>query len=347
MLKPKVVVHKITSSLAKVIFPIIFTCIFLFPLIYYWGLLWISGISNHHSSYFVIDKAGEIQFQKKKPASWTSIKQIPTTVSWPIIVSEDWDFFHHSGVDWQQLKLVLIDGVKKLNIKRGASTITQQVIKNLFLSDERSFFRKFNEIILAYYLESKVSKNWILEQYLNLAEFDKGIYGIKGASHHYFKKSPNQLRFKEGAFLAMLLPSPKKYSVSYYKKDLTPFAKKQVSRILGKLVIARIITREKMHEELSTPLSWERNSQVLGLDILDSLIEKIKQGEENDESEANDDINSASEVEFPSEPVETVIEPSQPLVEAEIGSDEDLSPISETNENEIIEEQTEEQTKEE
>jgi monofunctional biosynthetic peptidoglycan transglycosylase len=328
MIKFKLWLRRFFSSFAKIIFPFIFTIIFLSPLFYYWGLLWISGISANYNSYFTINREGEIKFQKTKPKGWTTIKETPSSVVWPIIVSEDWGFYQHSGVDWEQLKIVLLDGLKNLSIKRGASTITQQVIKNLYLSDERSFFRKFNEIILAYYLESKVSKKWILEQYINLAEFDKNIFGVRSASMHYFKKSPYELRFKEGAFLAMLLPSPKKYSVSYYKRDLTSFARRQVSRILGKLVLAKIISREQMQQELATPFSWESSAQSIDMEVLESIINKIKSGEEIDDVET---IENENENEIPTE---------QPKEEISVSQDESLSVESTTPEAEVLHEET-------
>lgn len=331
MLYLRLLIRKIPNNIAKIFFPVLFTFIFLSPLIYYWSLLFFSGISSNYNSYFIVEKEGRVSFQKKKPSSWITIREAPSSVVWPIIVSEDWDFYNHSGVDWQQLKIVLIDGIKNLSVKRGASTITQQVIKNLFLNDERSYFRKFNEIILAYYLESKVSKKWILEQYLNLAEFDNNVYGVKKASYHFFKKAPYQLRFKEGAFLAMLLPSPKKYSVSYYKKDLTHFARKQVARILGKLVIAKVITRETMLEEISKPFSWENTSESMGMNVLELIIDKIKSGEDFDE-------------------VETV-EEQQPVITEESSPDistktpeivEEDKPNQETSLDEVTEELSEE-----
>jgi monofunctional biosynthetic peptidoglycan transglycosylase len=327
-------IKKVPSNFAKIIFPLIFLTIFLSPLVYYWGLLWFSGISSNYNSYFIINKDGIVQFQKTKPKSWTTIKEAPLSVVWPIIVSEDWDFYQHGGVDWQQLKIVLLDGLKNLEIKRGASTITQQVIKNLFLSDERSFFRKFNEIILAYYLEGKVGKKWILEQYINLAEFDKGVYGIKNASRHYFSKAPYQLRFKEGAFLAMLLPSPKKYSISYYKRDLTNFARKQVTRILGKLVVAKILTREVMQEELSQPFSWEKSPEVLEMNVLESIIDKIKKGEEFTEEEIESpageaNINKSEQEETPVQEENTSVEDNPPL-EEQVSSPEPINEL-ETN----------------
>lgn len=312
MINFRLAFKKIPSNIAKIFFPILFLCLFLSPLIYYWGLLWVSGISTHYNSYFIINKDNNVVFQREKPTTWTTIKEAPSSVVWPIIVSEDWDFYQHGGVDWQQLKIVLLDGIKNLEVKRGASTITQQVIKNLFLSDERSFFRKFNEIILAYYLESKVSKKWILEQYLNLAEFDKNVYGVKSATSHFFQKSPYQLRYKEGAFLAMLLPSPKKYSISYYKKDLTPFAHKQVTRILGKLVIAKIITRETMLQELATPFSWERNSESLPMNTLETIIDKLKKGEDIDDTETVE-TDEGVEIQSPALDVPVVEEEVTPV----------------------------------
>ena len=148
MQKLKLCLRKLTTSFAKIIFPIIFTMIFLSPLFYYWGLLWGTGISAHYNSYFTIDRDGTVFFQKTKPSGWINIQSLSSAAIWPIIVSEDWGFYQHGGVDWEQLKIVLLDGLKNMSIKRGASTITQQVIKNLYLSDERSFLRKFNEIIL-------------------------------------------------------------------------------------------------------------------------------------------------------------------------------------------------------
>lgn len=276
----KIFFRNITSSAFKVFIPLSLIILFLFPLFYYVCLIWVTGISRNYDTYFEIKGENKVVFMNKKPSSWVSLKEVNSSAVWPIVVSEDWGFYQHAGVDWEQMKIVLTDAVNNLSFKRGASTITQQVIKNLFLNDERSFIRKFNEIILAYYLESKVSKKWILEQYINLAEFDKNIYGIRAASYHFFKKHPSQLRFKEGAFLAMLLPSPKKYSISFYKKMLTPYANKTITRILGKLVLAKIISKERMFDEIQTPFSWEENLNVIGFDILDKVIDEIKRGED-------------------------------------------------------------------
>lgn len=325
MNEQKIIIRNLASTAFKVFIPLALIVFFLFPMFYYFSLIWFSGISRHYDSYFEVQGENKIVFLKKKPASWITIKEVNNAALWPIVVSEDWGFYQHGGVDWEQLRIVLEDAVKKFSIKRGASTITQQVIKNLFLSDERSFVRKFHEIILAYYLENKVPKKWILEQYINLAEFDKNVYGLKKASQHFFKKHPSKLRYKEGAFLAMLLPSPKKYSISYYKGALTPYAGKTVARILGKLVIAKIITKDQMYDELQTPLYWEKSVDAIGYDVLDSVINEIKSGVESKIEEDSENVSTqqtqSSSVETPTPEIITPTQ-SASTIESDLNEEE-------------------------
>jgi monofunctional biosynthetic peptidoglycan transglycosylase len=141
---------------------------------------------------------------------------------------------------------------------RGASTISQQMVKNVYLSESRTPWRKIHEIILTHKVEEALSKDRILEVYLNSIEFGPAIYGIKEASYHYFKKHPSELSPREGAFIAMLLPSPKKYYVSFKKKSLTKFAQGRIKAILRKMKMAKIISEERMQTELVTPFSWEQ-----------------------------------------------------------------------------------------
>jgi monofunctional biosynthetic peptidoglycan transglycosylase len=176
---------------------------------------------------------------------------------WSIILSEDWSFYDHQGVDVEQIKVALNEMVEDKKF-RGASTITQQMVKNVFLSDERTLWRKIHEVILAYKVEKNLSKNKILEIYLNVIEFGPGIYGIKEAARHYFKKHPSEITPREGAFLAMLLPSPKRYYVSFRKKELTRFAKARVRAILEKMRMGKIITQDEYLAQSVSKLSWEK-----------------------------------------------------------------------------------------
>lgn len=199
----------------------------------------------------------EYKLTDKIPNNWVLIQEVNYFARWAIIVSEDWAFYEHQGIDVNQLKIVLEESLKRKKLIRGASTITQQVVKNVILSPEKTIWRKFRELILAYKIEKLLTKDKILEIYLNLVELGDGIYGIKEASEHYFKKHPSDLTAREGAFLAMLLPSPKKYSESYRHKKLTPFAQEQIKEILTKLRQAKIYSEEDRMSAMETKFYWE------------------------------------------------------------------------------------------
>lgn len=139
---------------------------------------------------------------------WISIDKLPSSMSLAVVASEDQRFPEHFGVDFT----AIIDAVEQYSDGdglRGASTITQQTAKNIFLWSGRSFIRKALEATLALSLEAIWGKQRILEVYLNVAEFGKGIYGVEAASQHYFGKSARYLTKHQTAQLAVLLPSPK------------------------------------------------------------------------------------------------------------------------------------------
>jgi monofunctional biosynthetic peptidoglycan transglycosylase len=164
--------------------------------------------------------------------NYVPLKQISPYLQKTIIMTEDGNFYKHHGFEWATIEKNFRQGWETGVYKRGGSTITQQLAKNMFLSGERSFFRKGLEAIITDRIESTLTKKEILEKYLNVVEFGKNIYGIKAAAQFYFKKSPAELDIVESAFMAMVLPSPVKYSQSYYKKELTGFARKRMSQIV-------------------------------------------------------------------------------------------------------------------
>jgi monofunctional biosynthetic peptidoglycan transglycosylase len=192
-----------------------------------------------------------------KSSGWVPLENISYLSRWAILVSEDWAFYDHKGVDYNQLKIVFDELIVNGTLSRGASTISQQVVKNIFLTNERSLLRKFKEVIITYKLEQNLTKDEILGVYLNLVELGKNIYGIKDASYYYFEKHPSKLDAREGAFLAMLLPSPKKYSISFREGKLTDFAKEVMSSILVKLRQAKKITEEERVLLESESFFWE------------------------------------------------------------------------------------------
>jgi monofunctional biosynthetic peptidoglycan transglycosylase len=213
---------------------------------------------NKNYPFVKINKdAIEIEWTDKKPRTWTTLNSISKSARWAIVLSEDWSFYQHEGVDFEELKKALDDSLKEGRLVRGASTISQQVVKNVFLSHSRSLWRKAHEFILTYKMEKVVPKSKILETYFNIVEFGPNIYGIHQASYHYFGKHPSALNPREGSFLAMLLPSPKRYYISFKNKKLSNFARYRIKANLRKLKWGRIITEDERIMWEHSRFSWE------------------------------------------------------------------------------------------
>ncbi|HEY8278516.1 MAG TPA: monofunctional biosynthetic peptidoglycan transglycosylase [Bdellovibrionota bacterium] len=202
-------------------------------------------------------ETASIEIVKQRPASWVGLNSISPIATSAIMISEDWAFWQHNGFDWEQLWDAMETNLKKGRFARGGSTITQQVIKNVYLSNEKTVVRKLKEAVLTMRIERHVSKKRILEIYLNIVEFGPGLYGIGPASRYYFQKAPSQLNAREGAYLAMLLPSPKRYSVSYRKRVLTPYALATMRGILAKLYATHRLTEGDYRMALASPLGFE------------------------------------------------------------------------------------------
>jgi monofunctional biosynthetic peptidoglycan transglycosylase len=199
-----------------------------------------------------------VTIEKTRPPHWAPLAGISKKAMEAIIVSEDWAFYQHKGYDPEQIRAAVRERIDEGRM-RGASTITQQVARNVFLTQDQNLFRKVAELVLAVRLEDQIGKRKILEVYLNIAEWGEGIFGIDEAARHYFGKSPKDLNAKEGAFLAMLLPSPKRYSQSFREKKLTDYANDTVEAILDKMVQAHWLTPAEKVAEWSLPLSFEKD----------------------------------------------------------------------------------------
>lgn len=144
---------------------------------------------------------------------YVSIKNISPNMRLAVMASEDQLFPDHDGFDWTSIKKALKHNKRKPTRVRGASTISQQVAKNVFLWQGRSWVRKGLEVYFTFMIETFWSKERILEVYLNVAEMGKGIFGVEAASQKYFKKPAKKLTRGEAAQLAAVLPNPKKYAV--------------------------------------------------------------------------------------------------------------------------------------
>ena len=142
---------------------------------------------------------------------WTPLSRISPFLRQAVVVGEDALFFTHEGFDWEGIKEAAKYNFEAGELKRGGSTITQQLAKNLYLSSERSLLRKAREALITRALEQHLTKERILELYLNVAEWGQGVYGAEAAARHHFKKSSHDLTADEAAWLAAILPSPRRY----------------------------------------------------------------------------------------------------------------------------------------
>lgn len=147
---------------------------------------------------------------------YTNIDKIPEDLKNAIIAVEDKRFYKHHGFDMIAIGRAFFINIKEGKIKSGGSTITQQLAKNLFLSGERSYKRKLKELLLAIKLESKYSKDEILEMYLNVIYYGSGAYGVQDASETYFSKDVSELSLIECAMLAGLPQAPSAYNPNKY-----------------------------------------------------------------------------------------------------------------------------------
>ncbi len=144
---------------------------------------------------------------------WVPYNRISNNLKRAIIASEDSNFSGHEGIDWTALEKAYEKNLKKGKIVAGGSTITQQLAKNLFLSGERSYLRKGQEVIITYMLEFWMDKERIFEIYLNVVEWGVGVYGAEAAAQHYYGTSAAQLGAAQAARLAVMLPNPRFYDV--------------------------------------------------------------------------------------------------------------------------------------
>lgn len=142
---------------------------------------------------------------------WIPISSIPQDAIDAIIVSEDGTFWWHEGFDWFEFKESVERNLEEGRTARGASTITQQLVKNLYLTSSKNPIRKLKEWILTWYMEKVLSKSRILEIYLNVIEWGDGVYGIEAASQYYFDKHTSELNREECARLAAIIPSPRRH----------------------------------------------------------------------------------------------------------------------------------------
>ena len=176
------------------------------------------------------DPRARLQYQ------WVPYDRISVHLRRAVVAAEDARFVEHDGFDWDMIQQALQRNEREGRIVTGASTISQQLAKNLFLSGERSWLRKGQEAVITWMLESTLSKRRILELYLNFAEWGEGVFGAQAAARYHFGVDAAALSASQAAFLAVILPSPRRYAPG----RVTPYIAGRIETILSRMPTAQI-----------------------------------------------------------------------------------------------------------
>ncbi len=166
---------------------------------------------NPHQTAFIQAKG------KKELDGWVRLYEISPHLCQAVLIAEDGDFYHHHGVDLVELKAAFQTDLRKQRWARGGSTITMQLAKNIYLTSAKSLVRKLAEMMIALGLEQTLSKERILELYLNVIEWGPKIFGVDAAAQHYFHKTASGLTPAESAYLAAIIPNPVLYTLPRYR----------------------------------------------------------------------------------------------------------------------------------
>lgn len=188
---------------------------------------------------------------------YANIENLSDTTKNAFISIEDKSFYSHSGVNYKRMVKALINDVKARKLKEGASTITQQLVKNTQLTSDKTVERKIKEIVLAQKLEKRYSKDEILEKYLNIIYFGNNCYGIESASNYYFSKSAKDLSSSEAATLAAIIKSPAKYSPTKNPDNCL----KRRNLVLSEMYKDNFIQADEYNLAINKPLSLTINEK--------------------------------------------------------------------------------------
>ena len=210
-----------------------------------------------------------------------SIKQLPPYLPKAFIAIEDRRFHMHYGVDPIGLARAAVANVLHRGVSQGGSTITQQLAKNLFLTQERTLWRKLQEVVLAVWLERKLSKSEILELYLNRVYFGSGAYGVEAAAQRYFGKSARQVKIAEAAMLAGLVKSPSRLAPSRNPNG----AERRAQAVLTAMAELGFVTETMATSALAQPARAIKPAGAGSvnyvadwiMDVLDDLVGRVEQ----------------------------------------------------------------------
>jgi len=183
-----------------------------------------------------------------------ALRDVPPLFVRTLLLAEDTGFYGHRGIDLRELPTALLTNWSRGGAARGASTITQQLAKNLFLSRDKQVGRKLQELAITFLLESALGKDRILEIYLNIIEWGPDLRGLRPAARRYFGREPRELTPAQMAFLVAIIPGPIKYQSSFARGTPGPGLRSLIDELLAKLRSVHVIGEEEYQQALGEPI---------------------------------------------------------------------------------------------
>src|SRR5262245_2449182 len=220
----------------------LFAVIALVFAVYHGSILWrVWRLRDHNPRTTSFMQAGLDRLRSREPAArlqyyWVPYDRISEDLKRAVIAGEDQRFLDHNGFDVGAIEEAYEKNARRGRVRHGASTISQQLAKNLFLSPDRSYLRKANEAVITMMIERVLGKRRILEIYLNVIEWGSGIYGAEAAAQHYYGVPASDLGPEEAARLAAMIPSPR----SYTNNPSTPYLDERTEALLPLMEHARV-----------------------------------------------------------------------------------------------------------
>ena len=212
---------------------------FVLAQLWFFGNILYLGYTHPQSTAFMEGRLEALRAKNPKAAlrhQWVAYERISPHLKRAVVVAEDAKFLDHEGFDWEAIQKAMTKNEQRKKVVAGASTISQQLAKNLFLSGERSWLRKGQEAIITWMMERTLSKRRILELYLNVAEWGEGVFGAEAAARYHFGTSASALGPEQSAYLAAVLPSPRRYE----RGRVTPYIAGRVDTILARMGSAQV-----------------------------------------------------------------------------------------------------------
>ena len=205
-------------------------------LVQFWFLIHVWYWVDHDPGATAFMQARLARLQEKKSRAalrqeWVPYNRIAVSLKRAIVAAEDAKFLAHEGFDWEGIQKAYEKNLKKGKVVSGGSTISQQLAKNLFLSGERTWWRKAQEAVITVMMETIMTKRRILEIYLNVIEWGDGVFGAEAAAHHHFGVAAANLSAEQAAQLAAMVPSPRRYHAG----SETPYLQKRKEIILSRM----------------------------------------------------------------------------------------------------------------